>query len=62
MKPTKLVQKKCYITNKDSIYYGEWGIITAFDGDAYYVAIAGEYNSQPTFYRDEFVVRRNKKC
>lgn len=50
----KNIGKVAFITNKDSIYFGEWGIIKNFDGDYYYIAIAGGTDSIPVFYRDEF--------
>ena len=55
---TKLIGKKAYIKNKDSIYFGEWGIIEHFDGEYYYIAIANGCDSLPIFERDEFVIRR----
>ena len=58
MKKTKLEGKRVVITNRDSIYYGEWGIVRGFDGDVYYVAIANDENAMPVFNRDEFKVRR----
>lgn len=55
---TKIIGEKAYIKNKDSIYFGEWGIIEHFDGDYYYIAIANGCDSLPIFERDEFVIRR----
>lgn len=56
----KNIGKKCYITNKDSIYYGEWGIIKAFDGEYYHVAIADGKSSLPIFERDEIRIPRKQ--
>lgn len=56
----KNVGKKCYIINKSSIYYGEWGIIKHFDGECYHVAIANGGSSLPIFDRDEIRIPRQK--
>jgi hypothetical protein len=58
MKGSKLIGKKVFITDPDSIYFGEWGIIADFDGEVYYVNIAGGKDSQPIFNRDQFRVPR----
>lgn len=56
MKKSKLINKKAYITNKDSIYYNEWGIVKDYDGEYYYIAIANGTDSIPVFQRDEFYI------
>lgn len=38
------IGKRCYITDKESVYHGEWGIIKDFDGEYFHVAIAGGKN------------------
>ena len=43
-----------FITNKDSMYYGEWGRVVYIDGDIYGVAIADGMNNIPEFTRNEF--------
>lgn len=55
---SKLIGKIAYITDKNSIYFGEWGRITDFDGEVYYVAIADGKDAQPIFDRDQFKVPR----
>lgn len=50
----KLIGKEVEITNRDSWYYGERGIIKYFDGEYYYIAITGDENNQCVFSRDEF--------
>lgn len=54
---SKLIGKKAYITDKESIYHNEWGIIKYADNDYYHIAIA---NSESTcaFERKEFRVRK----
>lgn len=47
------VGKKCYIKDKESIYFDEWGIIKYFDGELYYVAIANSSDSLPVFNRKQ---------
>jgi hypothetical protein len=54
-----MIGKKCYITDKESIYYGEWGIIRDFDGEYYHVAIADGGNSYPVFTRNEIRIPRD---
>ncbi len=61
MKTSKLIGEKVYITDKKSIYYGEWGIIKDYDGEYYYIAIASGTDSLPIFKRNEFKLRRNRK-
>jgi hypothetical protein len=55
------IGKKCYIKNKDSEYFGEWGIIKSFDGDFYHVAIANGTDSLPIFDRSEIQIPRRQK-
>jgi len=54
----ELIGKKVFITDKDSIFYNEWGIIKSCIGDDYYVAIANGTDSLPVFKRKEFTVPR----
>lgn len=56
----KNIGKKCYITNKDSIYFGEWGTIKHFDGEYYHVAIADGTNCLVVFARDEIRIPRSQ--
>lgn len=58
MKGSKLIGKKVFITDPDSIYFGEWGIVDDFDGEVYYVRIANGKGAMPIFDRDQFRVRR----
>lgn len=59
-RPSKLIGKKCYIVNQDSIYYGEWGIIQHYDGECYHIAIADGKDSLPIFERDEIRIPRTE--
>ncbi len=54
------IAKKCYVIDKLSIYYKEWGIIKDFDGEYYHVAIANG-NNLPIFERNQIRIPRNKK-
>ena len=58
---SKLIGKRVYITDPESIYFGEWGIVVDYDGEVYYIAIAGGMNSLPVFDRDQFKVPRERK-
>lgn len=49
-----LTNKVITITDKESMYYKEWGTIKFFDGDYYHVAIADGKDSMPIFSRDQF--------
>jgi len=53
---SKLIGKKVDITDKDSIYFGDWGIIKSFDGDVYYIAIFNGTDSIPVFERNQFKI------
>ena len=61
MKPEeKLIGKKCFIIDKESMYFGEWGIITeAFNGE-FLVAIANGTDSEPIFSRNQIRIPRNQ--
>lgn len=61
MKDSKLIGKRAYITDKESVYYNEWGTIKAFDGEYYYIAIANDSSCLPIFSRSEFHVYRERK-
>jgi len=63
---SKLIGKIIHITNKDNIYYNQYGIITYFDGDLYHIALwcidldtAKNYYSNIVLDRTEFKVKRN---
>ena len=58
---SKLIGRKVYITDPESIYFGEWGIIADYDGEVYYIRIANGNGAQPIFDRDQFRVYRNRK-
>jgi len=57
---SKLIGKKAYITDAESIYFEEWGTIVDFDGDVYYIAIADGMSSLPIFNRYQFKIPRVK--
>lgn len=59
-KKSKLIGRKAYITDPESIYYGEWGIIDYYDGEVYGIRIADGKDSLPIFDRDQFKVPREK--
>ena len=58
---SKLIGKRVIITDKESVYFGEWGIIDDFDGDYYTVRIANDFKSLPVFQRNEFRVPRMER-
>lgn len=55
---SKLIGKRAIITDPESIYHGEWGIIDFFDGECYHIKIANGSDSIPIFDRDQFKVPR----
>ena len=57
---SKLIGKRVYITDTESIYHGEWGVVDCFDGGVYYVKIANGSNAVPIFDRDQFRVPRER--
>lgn len=57
---SKLIGKRAIITDKESIYHGEWGIIDHFDGECYHIKIANGSSMVPMFDRDQFRVPRMK--
>ena len=57
----KLVGKYVIITDKESNYCGEWGIVKMFDGDLYHVGIANDNKSAVVFDREQFKIPRNQK-
>ena len=58
MKGSKLIGKRVIITDRDSIYFDEWGIIADFDGEVYYIKIANGNDGMPVFDRNQFKVSR----
>jgi hypothetical protein len=57
---SRLIGRRVYITDKESIYFGEWGIIADYDGEVYYIRIADGKDGMPIFDRDQFRVPRNE--
>lgn len=55
---SKLIGKRAIITDPDSIYFNEWGIIADYDGEVYYIKIANGNDTLPIFDRDQFKVPR----
>ena len=58
---SKLIGKKAYITDPESWYFGEWGIIAHYDGEVYHIKIANGKDGMPIFDRNQFWVPRNKQ-
>ena len=56
-----LIGKLVFITDRESIYFGEWGIVRGYDGESYLVAIAEGDNAHPIFDRDQFRVPRKQR-
>lgn len=56
-----LIDKKVIITDKQSQYYNEWGIIKFFDGEYFYIAIANDIKSLPVFERKQFKIFNEKR-
>lgn len=57
---TKLVGKRVYVVDKESIYYGEWGTVADFDGELYHGKIANGSDTMPVFDRKQLYVPRQK--
>lgn len=55
---SKLIGKRAIITDPESIYFDEWGIIADYDGEVYYIKIANGNDTMPIFDRDQFKVPR----
>lgn len=58
----EVMGKRCYIKDKESIYFDEWGIIKCFDGELYHVAIANGSDSMPVFNREQLSIPRKQHC
>jgi len=57
---SKMIGKRVDIIDKDSWFYGEWGvIIDVIDGN-YFVAIANGRDCVPVFDRKDIRVRRER--
>lgn len=62
MKPSSLIGKRVDITDRDSMYYGHWGIVQHWDGETYHVgggsiSVTGN-GACPIFDRNQFKVRK----
>lgn len=56
-----MIGKIVYITDKKSIYFGEWGRVIASNEDGeYYVAIADGTDTLPIFSRNQFRIRKGE--
>lgn len=64
MKPENMTGKRVDITDKYSDYYGHWGYIEHWDGDAFHVnggSISLSFGGiTPIFERNQFKIRRMK--
>jgi hypothetical protein len=58
MNKSRLIGQIAHITDRDSIYYKEWGTISDYDGEYYYIRIA-DGNTSTVFKRNEFKIRRS---
>ena len=54
---SKLIGKMVYITDEESFYYGEWGIVAHYDGERYHIRIANGSDVLPIFDRKQFRVK-----
>lgn len=57
---SKVIGRKCFIIDKESFYYNEWGIIKDYDGEFYHVAIANGVDAVPVFDRKQIKIPRNQ--
>lgn len=56
----KNIGRKCFVKDKDSQYYDEWGIIKHYDGEFYHVAIANGTDSMPVFNRSQIRISKTE--
>lgn len=59
---SKLIGKRVYIIDSESIYFEEWGIVDYFDGEYYGIRIADGHNGTPIFSRNQFKVPKTKEA
>ncbi len=57
---SKLIGKIVQITDPESIYFEEWGIVDYYDGECYGLRIANGKNATPIFERDQFKAPRRQ--
>lgn len=57
---SRMIGKVAYVTDPESIYHGEWGIIDHYDGECYHLKIANGSGSMPMFDRDQLYVPRQQ--
>lgn len=55
------IGKMCYITDKYSIFNGEWGVIKDFDGEYYHIAIANGALTLCIFTRKDIRIPRKQE-
>lgn len=60
-KKSKMIGKVAYVTDKESIYFEEWGVIAQFDGECYHLKIANGSGAMPMFDRDQLYVPRQQQ-
>ena len=61
MTQSKLIGKKAYITDKESLHYNDYGTIQYFDGECYHIAIFNDADYMPIFNRNQFLVKRKSE-
>ena len=55
---SKLIGRTVYITDKGSLFYGEWAVVAHYDGEYYHVMIANGHEINVIFERNQFKVPR----
>ena len=57
---SRMIGKVAFVTDTESIYRGEWGIIDHYDGECYHLKIANGSGAMPMFDRDQLYVPRQQ--
>lgn len=55
-----MIGRRVYIKNINSIHFKDWGIVVAYDGKYYHVAILGDKNCIVIFERNELHIPRKE--
>ena len=59
MAKSRLIGKRVFIKDEESIYFGEWGIVDHYDGELYHIRIANG-DVGPVFDRKQLYVPRQR--
>lgn len=56
-----MIGRMVYIKDKESIYFNYWGIVIAYDGECYHVAMMNDETNVAAFERKQLHIPRKQE-